>query len=271
LSDKKSFLSIFYREIQNKSGLSVPVKAGVIILNTFIVVIVLAGLMGFGFSRLQYPFQWENVWNYRVNMFNGFLMTIAISAGSLIFSTLLGVSFGLAQRSRIHILRIFSRFYIEIIRGTPLLVQILIFFYVIANAMGINNRYFAGIAVMSIFAGAYLAEIIRAGVESVGSTQIETARAIGLTKKQTYRFIIFPQVIKRVLPPLAGQFASLIKDSSLLSIIAIKEFTMAAREVNANTFSTLETYIPLAVGYLLLTIPISIITKRMEKRYSYET
>ncbi|MBL7007109.1 MAG: ABC transporter permease subunit, partial [Spirochaetia bacterium] len=89
--------------------------------------------------------------------------------------------------------------------------------------------------------------------------------------KQTYRFIVFPQVIKRVLPPLAGQFASLIKDSSLLSIIAIKEFTMAAREVNANTFSTLETYIPLAAGYLLLTIPISIITKRMEKRYSYET
>jgi polar amino acid transport system permease protein len=124
---------------------------------------------------------------------------------------------------------------------------------------------------MSLFAGAYIAEIIRSGVESIGNTQRETARSIGLTKGQTYRHIIFPQVITRVLPPLAGQFASLIKDSSLLSIIAIKEFTLAAREINANTFSTLESYIPLALGYLILTIPISMLTKKLEARFFYET
>ena len=246
-------------------------RRAVLAINTAVVLALLTFVMWYGFSRLNYTFMWENVWEYRVNMANGFLMTIYISAASLVLSTLLGLFFGLAQRSRLHALRIFSRIYIEVIRGTPLLVQLLIFFYVIANALGVNNRYVAGIIVMSIFAGAYLAEIIRAGVESVGGTQLETAKAIGLTRRQTYRFIVFPQVIKRVLPPLAGQFASLIKDSSLLSIIAIKEFTMAAREVNANTFSTLESYIPLAVGYLLLTIPISVMTKRLERRYSYET
>lgn len=197
-------------------------------LNTLLISALLTGILWFGFSRLDYRFHWESIWDYRNNMLKGFLMTIVISCASLLLSTALGVLFGLAQRSRVHMVRIFARIYIEIIRGTPLLVQILIFFYVIANALGINNRYFAGVIVMSIFAGAYLAEIIRAGVESIGETQWETARAIGLTRKQTYRFIILPQVLTRVLPPLAGQFASLIKDSSLLSIIAIKEFTMAA-------------------------------------------
>ena len=124
---------------------------------------------------------------------------------------------------------------------------------------------------MSLFSGAYISEIIRAGVNSIGATQRETAKSIGLNKYQTYKYIIFPQVITRVLPPLAGQFASLIKDSSLLSIIAIKEFTMAAREVNSNTFSTIESYLPLAIGYLVLTIPISMLTKYLERKYTYET
>jgi polar amino acid transport system permease protein len=241
------------------------------LLNLMLVALALAGLFSFGFASLSYTFNWDNVWRYRDNLITGYLMTILISLASLVISTLLGLFFGLSQRSSFIPLRMLSRAYVEGIRGTPLLVQILIFFYVMANAVGLNNRYVSGILVMSLFAGAYIAEIIRSGVESVGNTQRETARSIGLTKRQTYRHIIFPQVITRVLPPLAGQFASLIKDSSLLSIIAIKEFTLAAREINANTFSTLESYIPLAVGYLILTIPISFLTKRLEARFFYET
>ncbi|MGM0431897.1 MAG: amino acid ABC transporter permease [Spirochaetota bacterium] len=250
---------------------STSVSRYVQLANILLVGVLLAAAFFLGFSSLSYQFQWENVWLYRESLIEGFVMTIVISLASLCISTLLGLFFGLSQRSSFLPLRIFSRFYVEGIRGTPLLVQILIFFYVMANAVGLNNRYVSGIFIMSIFAGAYIAEIIRSGVESVGSTQRETARSIGLTKRQTYRFIIFPQVITRVLPPLTGQFASLIKDSSLLSIIAIKEFTLAAREINANTFSTLESYIPLAAGYLLLTIPISYLTKRLEKRFFYET
>ncbi len=198
-------------------------------------------------------------------------MTLLISLFALILSLILGVLFGLGQGSSFLPYRYLSLFYVELIRGTPLLVQILIFFYVIANAAGMNNRFVVGVVIMALFSGAYIAEIIRGGVQSIGESQRESARSLGFSPYQTYRYIIFPQVLTRILPSLAGQLASLIKDSSLLSVIAIKEFTMAAREMNANTFSTMEAYIPLAVGYLLLTLPISRLTRILERKFSYET
>ena len=153
----------------------------------------------------------------------------------------------------------------------PLLVLILVLFYVVANAMGIQDRLLVGVVVLSFFAGAYIAEIIRAGIESVGASQLESARAIGLTVGQTYRYVIFPQALRQVLPPLAGQFASIIKDSSLLSIIGLAEFTYTAQQVNSATYSTLESYLPLAVGYLILTLPISLWTQALGRRLRYET
>ncbi len=161
--------------------------------------------------------------------------------------------------------------YVETVRGTPLLVQILILFYVVANAFGIENRYFVGVLALSLFAGAYLSEMIRSGIESVRDSQLESARAIGLTRAQTYRHVVFPQVVRQLVPPLTGQFASIIKDSSLLSIIAVSEFTLNAQEVNAFTYSTLESYLPLAVGYLLLTLPISLLSRVLERRFYFAT
>ncbi|MBN2628728.1 MAG: amino acid ABC transporter permease [Spirochaetales bacterium] len=235
------------------------------------VALLLAGVFWFGFSRLGYRFAWSTIYEYRLNFLRGYGITLLLSLFALILSLLLGVLFGLGQKSRFLPYRYFSLFYVELIRGTPLLVQILIFFYVIANAAGLNNRFVVGVLIMALFAGAYIAEIIRGGVESIGESQRETARSLGFSPVQTYRYVIFPQVLTRILPSLAGQLASLIKDSSLLSVIAIKEFTMAAREMNANTFSTLEAYVPLAVGYLLLTLPISRLTRLLERKFSYET
>jgi len=163
-------------------------------------------------------------------------------------------------------LRFLSRFYIETIRGTPLLVQILVFFYVFASALGVENRYIAGVVILALFSGAYVTEIIRSGIESIDIEQYDSAKSLGFTPFQTYRYIILPQAYKRIIPPLTGQFASLIKDSSLLSIISIGELTMNAQEVNAYTYSTLESYIPLAVGYLMLTYPISWYAKRLEQK-----
>ncbi len=153
----------------------------------------------------------------------------------------------------------------------PLLVLILVLFYVVANALSITDRFLVGVVVLSLFAGAYIAEIIRSGIESVGASQRESARAIGLTTAQTYRYVIFPQALRQVLPPLAGQFASIVKDSSLLSIIGLAEFTYAAQQVNSATYSTLESYLPLAVGYLVLTLPISLWTNTLGKSMRYET
>lgn len=193
-------------------------------------------------------------------------MTIYISFFALILSLIIGVIFAYGQNSKVILFRFFSRFYIEIIRGTPLLVQILVFFYVFASNLGFDNRYIVGTVILAMFAGAYVSEIIRAGIKSIDKGQYESAKSLGFTPMQSYLYIIFPQAYKRILPPLTGQFASIIKDSSLLSIISISEFTMNAQEVNAYTYSTLESYIPLAIGYLSLTYPISFWAKRMEDR-----
>ncbi len=242
------------------------------VLTSWIVVFLLLSLaFWFFFSQVKFAWGWEAVYAYRQKFINGWLMTVVISAASLFLSLLIGIFIAVAQRLSFLPLRYLARLYMEIIRGTPLLVQILIFFYVVADAFGIDNRYLVGVIILAMFAGAYISEIIRAGIESVGESQLESARAIGFTHLQIYRYVIFPQVVRQALPPLAGQFASLIKDSSLLSIISVSEFTLNAQEVNSFTFSTLESYLPLAAGYLLLTLPISLWAKQLERKYRYAT
>ncbi|MBM3833449.1 MAG: amino acid ABC transporter permease [Verrucomicrobia bacterium] len=241
------------------------------VLNFALAFLLIALVFYFSFSQLNYHWDWASVLKYRQKFVQGWFTTILVSIAALILSTVVGLSFALARRSRFLPLQCFSRIYVEVVRGTPLLVQILIFFYVVADAFHVENRYLVGILTLAFFSGAYISEIIRAGIESVGKSQLESAKAIGLTRAQTYRHIIFPQALRQTLPPLAGQFVSLIKDSSLLSIISISEFTLNAQEVNSFTFSTLESYIPLAIGYLILTLPISIGTRYLERRHRFET
>jgi len=241
------------------------------IIGALIVLLFVALTFYFSFHQLTYHWNWPAVYRYRRVLLSGWLITIAISAASLLLSTFIGLAFALLRRVRFLAVRYFGHLYVEIVRGTPLLVQILIFFYVVAEAFHVRNRYLAGVLILSFFSGAYISEIIRAGIESVGQSQLETAKAIGLTRAQTYRYVIFPQALRLALPPLAGQFVSLIKDSSLLSIIAVNEFTQAARDINSITYSTLESYVPLAAGYLILTLPISLWTRSLEKKVRFET
>ncbi len=205
-----------------------------------------------------------------MNLLRGWGMTVIISACALILSTLFGSLLLAGQLGNHRPTQILSRAYVEIIRGTPLLVQILIIFYMMADAVGLENKFLIGTLILSVFSGAYLSEIFRGGIESIPKSQIESGRAIGLTEVQIYRFVIIPQAIRRVLPAVSGQFANLIKDSSLLYVIGFGEFTMQARQVNAATFSTFATYIPLAIGYLILTLPLAILSHRLEKRFRYE-
>ena len=198
-------------------------------------------------------------------------MTVMLSAASLVLSLFIGIVIALLRRSNIALLSYLARIYVELIRGTPLLVQILFFYYVIAHNIGLENRYLSGILVLSIFSGAYIAEMIRAGIENISATQLESAKAIGLTTFQSYQYVIFPQALRQTIPPLAGQFASIIKDSSLLSIIGINELTNTAQQINSATYSTLESFLPLAVGYLILTLPISLWSRYLERKFQYET
>lgn len=242
-------------------------------INAVISLVLAAGLLAAAcFAVLQaISWNWSGVWSYREVFSLGWLNTIWISAAALALSLLLGLLAALARRSPYPALRWVSAGYVELVRGTPLLVQLLILFYIVADAVGLQNRYAAGIIILSIFSGAYIAEMIRAGIGSVGRSQLESARAIGLTRTQTYRHVIFPQAIRHILPPLAGQAASIIKDSSLLSILGIAEFTLAAQQVNSATYSTLESYLPLALGYLALTLPVSLLARWLEKKFRYET
>jgi polar amino acid transport system permease protein len=149
--------------------------------------------------------------------------------------------------------------------------QIYLFFYIVGTAYGIDNRFLCGVLILSIFEGAYIAEIIRGSLLSLDATQIEAAKAVGFTKKQTISLVILPQMTARTLPALTGQFASIIKDSSLLSIIAVIELTQTVREMTAINFKMFESYLFLGVLYLALTLPITFVSKRLEQKFSYDT
>jgi polar amino acid transport system permease protein len=248
---------------------NIPLSAKII--NTLIIFIIGITFWNYAFSRLNYDSQGLSVFlEFKYKFIFGFFITIIISIFSLICSMIIGSLLVIGQKSKFLPLHYFTKIFIEIIRGTPLIVQVYLFFYVVGTALNINNRYIMGILIMAIFSGAYVAEIIRGGIDSIDKAQIESAKALGFTNFQKYRYIILPQVIKRIMPPLAGQFASLIKDSSLLSLIAVNEFTKNVQEVDSITFTPIENYAVLAVGYILLTYPISYFSKKLEKRFSYE-
>jgi polar amino acid transport system permease protein len=263
-----SMRSVFFdTSRQSNSAPSWPAR----LLNLSLAFLAAVSVFYFAFGQLTYHWAWSSVAVYWYKFLQGWVLTVLISLAALVTSFSIGVLFALAQRSSLLLLRYLSKMYVEVVRGTPLLVQILIFFYVVADAFKIQSRYLVGILILSFFSGAYICEIVRSGIEGIGKSQIDSARAIGLTRLQTYRHVIFPQATRQILPALAGQFASLIKDSSLLSIISISEFTLNAQEVNAYTYSTLESYIPLAIGYLILTLPLSLWTRFLERKFHYET
>lgn len=222
------------------------------------------------FHSLDQEWNWAGIARFWPMYLQGWYTTLLVAAAAMVLSVAVGVLTALARRQQFLPLRYLAVIYTEVIRGTPLLVQILIFFYVVAHSLGLENRYVVGVVILALFSGAYLAEIFRAGIEGIPASQIESARAIGLAPGQIYRFVIFPQALRQSLPPLAGQFVSLIKDSSLLSIISISELTFNAQVVNSTTYSTLESYIPLAAGYLVLTLPLTWWTRSLERKVAYE-
>jgi len=198
---------------------------------------------------------------------HGLWVTIEISFISLIFAVLLGLIFGLMRVAKNQTARNLSLTYVELIRGTPLLVQIFIVYFFIGTVLDFD-RFTAGVVALSVFTGAYVAEIVRAGIEAIPAGQMEAARSIGMSYPQAMRYIILPQALKRTLPPLAGQFINLIKDSSLVSVISITDLTKAGREVVSGSFAPFEVWFTVAALYLLVTGTLSWAIQRLEKRLS---
>ena len=195
----------------------------------------------------------------------GLWTTLWLSAAASIVGLIIGLVTGLCRVSSNITLRQLSIIYIELIRGTPLLVQIFIFYFFLGTVLDIS-RIVAGISALAVFAGAYVAEIIRAGIQSIPKGQMEAARSLGLNVPQAMIHIILPQAFKRTLPPMAGQFISLIKDSSLVSVIAITDLTKSGREVITSTFATFEIWFIVALLYLFLTLSLSQVIAWVERR-----
>ncbi|MDA0811590.1 MAG: amino acid ABC transporter permease [Verrucomicrobia bacterium] len=241
-------------------------------LNVAAALLLLAAVVAFfwfAFTSLSYTWNWERLWDYRKPLFRGWLFTIFISTVALVASVALGILLVLGQRSGILALIGLCRGYVELIRGTPLLVQILIMNYVIFAES--RNSTLVGIIALSCFSAAYLAEIFRGGIDSVARTQIDAARAVGFTGPQIYRFVIFPQAMRRVLPGIAGELVNLIKNSSLLMVISIGEFTKETYDFFSSTYKGFEGFILLGFGYLLLTLPVTYLTYYLEKKFRYES
>jgi polar amino acid transport system permease protein len=195
----------------------------------------------------------------------GLWTTLWLSAISSFFALILGLLTGIARVSKNITLRGLAAIYVECIRGTPLLVQIFIAYFFLGTVFNLS-RNVCGIGALALFAGAYVAEIVRAGVQSIPKGQMEASRSLGMTAFQTMKDIILPQAFKKILPPLSGQFISLIKDSSLVSVIAITDLTKSGREIITSTFATFEVWIVVAAMYLLVTSVLSQLVYYMERR-----
>ncbi len=196
----------------------------------------------------------------------GLWVTVKLSFFASILALFLGIISGLARPSKNPVLKWLSLFYVESIRGTPLLVQLFIIYFMVGSVLGIDSRFLCGMLGLAIFAGAYVAEIIRGGIESIHHGQMEAARSLGLNHFQAMMYVIMPQVFRRSLPALAGVFISLVKDSSLVSVMALTDLTKAGREVVSSTFMVFETWITVALLYFVVTFLLSYLVKIFEGR-----
>lgn len=206
---------------------------------------------------------------YRVRILDGLGLTVGVSAASLVVSLLVGIPVALGQTCRVLPARALCNLYVTVIRGTPLLVQVYLFYYVVGTAWGVDNRVVAGILILSVFAGAYIAEILRGAYASIDPEQLEAARAVGFTRWQTARHVVLPQLVALALPALAGQFANIVKDSSLLSVISVIELTQTMREISATNYNFFGCYLLLGAIYLALTLPIMALSRHLEKRLDH--
>jgi polar amino acid transport system permease protein len=195
----------------------------------------------------------------------GLLVTLKISFFALLVTISMAIVLAMMKLSSYGFLRDIATVYITIVRGTPLLVQIFLFYFIVANIFELD-REVAGFLSLGMFYAAYMAEVLRGAIQSIDKGQMEAATSLGISYFQAMRHIIMPQALKRALPTLVGEVISLVKDSSLVSIIAITDLTKVGREIVANTFSPFETWIVIAMVYLCLTFTLSYFGHKLEKR-----
>jgi polar amino acid transport system permease protein len=199
-------------------------------------------------------------------LFQGLLMTLLLSVASMIGSTIVGLVAATLRTSRLPVGSQIARVYVEIFRGSPLLITLLVVYYGVAYAGYAMNVLVAAIIGISVYHGAYIAEIIRGGIEAVPRGQWEASRILGLSSTQTFTSVILPQTRKLVLPPLVGQYIALIKDTSLAFIIGLAELTRQGQSIIDRVGQPVLIYFLVAVIYFIICYPLSLWVQSLDRR-----
>ncbi|MEJ2470839.1 MAG: amino acid ABC transporter permease [Desulfuromonadales bacterium] len=240
----------------------------------FLLLVVAAGWgLAKGAENLGYSWYWNRIPRYLVvqdaagwhfgPLLQGLGITLTITGLGLLLSFAIGLITALLRLSSSPLGRMLAKGYLETIRNTPLLIQIFILYFVIAPIVGLD-RFASAVIALSLFEGAYASEIIRAGILAIPVGQWEASASLGMNRAQGYRFIVLPQALRNMLPPLTSQAISLVKDSALVSTIAIYDLTMQGQRLIAETFLTFEIWMTVAAIYLAVTLLLSLLVRMME-------
>lgn len=211
-------------------------------------------------------FSWQIFAEVFPYLLRGARVTITLTVVSLSLGILLGLLVGIARVSTNRVVRNAAVVYIEFVRGTPLLMQLIFIYYGLPSLQINLDAYSAGILGLSLNSAAYVGEIFRAGIQSIGKGQHEAARATGLTYAQTMRHVVLPQALRVVLPPLTNEFVAMLKDTSLVSTLAVAELLRVGREMQAWKSNTFSPFAGVALIYLAMTIPMTKLARHFEKR-----
>lgn len=213
-------------------------------------------------------------WGLAVESFpillQGAKITIELTVASVFFGMILGLFLALGRMAHNKIIKSFCAAYIDFFRGTPLLAQIFLIYFGVPQLFGFkppdNYEYIAGTVALSLNCAAYTAEIFRSGIQSIDYGQTEAARSLGMSHAQAMRYIILPQAFKVVIPPLGNEFIAMLKDSSLVAIIAIEDLLYTGKIIVGRTFQPMPIYLTVALMYLCMTMALSILVNYTEKR-----
>ncbi len=257
---------------------------------------------------LKYRWDWSSIWPFVFRLdkatgkwvpnivFEGLLTTLRLAVWGILLAGIIGTVMGVARNSRRLLFRLLSGLYVMLIRNIPPVVFVFVFVFFIASqimpklaladtvaAMSPAGQWWAslffgtpklidnfllGLICLSVFSGAYVTEIVRAGLESVPKSQIEAGDSLGFSKLDVMRFVILPQAFRNVLPPMAGQFIQLIKDSSLVSLVSIQELTFMAQDVQVTTQKVFEVFVFVGAIYFIICFTLSRLFAALERRYA---
>ncbi len=213
----------------------------------------------------MYTWHWDQVPQYFPLIGAATLRSIQLSLVSIVFGTLLGAAAGLMRVQPFRPARFLAAAYVELLRNIPLMLVLYLIYFGMGAFLPISP-FWASVVGLSVFEGAYAAEIVRAGIQSVDRGQMEAARSLGMSWLQSMRHVIAPQAVRRSLPPLTGQFVSLVKDSSLASLVSYEELMLVGRQINSRIFSPFEVFLTIGGIYFAICLTLSLLSRWQEAR-----